>query len=66
MYNRPYVDINVSDFLPVDDLFDWIKSNKFKIMNIIGKSETKTNKMEEKVSSYLDTLFMNFKSDETK
>ena len=59
--NRPSLDIDINDFLLVDKLFEWIKINKFEIINIAGNSETKINNIEQKVSEYLESLFSKFK-----
>lgn len=63
-YNRPSIDIDINDFLPVDELYDWIVSNKFEIINIAGNSETKNNNISVKVGNYLDSLFTKLKSHE--
>jgi len=55
--NKPSMDIDIDNLLPIQTVTEWIDTNKFETINIAGNSETKTNRMEQRVGDYLDKLF---------
>lgn len=56
--NKASLDIDIDKPKSIKSVCKWIVDNEFSIINIAGKSETLNNNMEEKVSAYLDKLFV--------
>jgi hypothetical protein len=57
IHKKPHKDIDINDPPPIETISKWIKDNEYKIINIAGNSQTKTNDIEKKAIEYLDELF---------
>lgn len=56
-YNKPYLDIDLKNPKPVDDVAHAIIDNWFQIINIAGNSEKTNPGTYKKAYTYLDILF---------
>ena len=56
-HNKPHMDIDINKFPSIDQVVEWITTNKYNIINIAGNSETTTPGIEKIASTYMDQLF---------
>ena len=52
-HNKPYIDVDFDNPLPVEDVINWINENNIKILNVAGNSESKAPGIQEFVKKYM-------------
>ena len=58
-YNKPYIDVDLDDPIPVLRLYDWLLEHNIKVLNVAGNTEGKNGKSIFNLSyQYLFELFM--------
>ncbi len=57
-YKKPHMDIDIKNLPCIDQIVEWITSNKYNVINIAGNSETTTKGIEKIVSIFLEELFV--------
>ena len=56
-YNKPYLDVNVKNPLPIEDVVSWIKNNNIEVLNIAGNAEPTYMGIGDIVEKYLEQVF---------
>ena len=56
-YKKPVIDVDVEEPRPVQEVVEWIKSNKIATLNVAGNRESKYPGMEKFVVKYLSEVF---------
>ena len=56
-FKKEYLDIDIKNPLPTEEVVEWIKDNNFKILNIAGNSEDTSPGIGEFVENYLKEVF---------
>ena len=56
-FKKPYLDVDINDPLPIEEVVKWIKDNDFKILNIAGNSEDTSPGIGKFVEDYLKEVF---------
>jgi hypothetical protein len=65
-YNKPWIDVDVENPIPVKQVVDWVKENKIEILNVAGNRESVYPGLKEFVVKYLIEVFdLLEKSDDT-
>jgi hypothetical protein len=56
-YNKPIIDVDVTEPRPVEEVVNWIVENKIETLNVAGNRESKYPGMEKFVVKYLSEVF---------
>ena len=55
--DKPHIDVDLSDPIPVADVVDWLKANNIQVLNVAGNAEQTSPGTHEAVCRYLDEVF---------
>ena len=58
--DKPHLDVDMNEPLPVQDVVKWIRQHKIKTLNIAGNSEKSSSGIEQRVVDYLIEVFQKF------
>lgn len=56
-YNKPYIDVHVSNPCPISDVVRWIKDNNIEVLNVAGNRESTSPGIQEFVVYFLEKVF---------
>jgi hypothetical protein len=56
-FKKHYIDIHYDDPLPIDEVVQWIKLNKIKILNVAGNRESVAPGIQKFTEEYLTEVF---------
>jgi len=63
-FNRPYIDVDIKNPRPVEEVINFIKQNNIQILNVAGNSELTSPGITETVYNYLINVFKGLKNDQ--
>ena len=52
-YNKPYIDVDFNNPIPVGEVVEWLKKNNIEVLNVAGNRETVAPGLQEFVVEYL-------------
>jgi hypothetical protein len=56
-YDKPYIDVDLANPIPVQQVIDWINQNNIEILNVAGNSEKSCPGTFSEVCEYLSAVF---------